>query len=235
MNAKSVIIRGAIASFILNSAFLTAVAGAQIVSHSKNIVIEQPANLPELAQQPGIAFQLYTESGDGSAYLYIEQQNGGCLVVLDVSDPGHVKMVRSVHLAVPGPFDFAQSLGNSSILLRFHNNQGVAVLDLHKAKAPVLKTVDGLKYTGHAEPLGDSAYLMTSELQMDRQAASRDYQVIDASNPVNPSVLYTAKLVNDMASRAETGTTFLLGSDGLTIIRRPSVEDEYLRAQRATN
>jgi hypothetical protein len=33
--------------------------------------------------------------------------------------------------------------------------------------------------------------------------------------------------MTDKTTRDETGTTFLLGSEGLTIIRGPRVEEEY--------
>lgn len=227
MNTKSLTFVTVITSFFLGGALLTGTAKAEIVSHSKNLIIEQPANLPELAQRPGISFHLYTGSGDGNAYLYVEQHNGQRLVVFDVTDPGHVKTVRSVNLSVPAPFEFAEPVGASSILVRFQGNQGVAVLDLHKAKAPVLKTINGLQYSGRAEPLGESTFMMTSDPQMDLSPVSRDYQVVDASNAANPVLLYTANLVTRTITRGETGTTFLLGQNGLTVIRRPRVEEEY--------
>ena len=232
MNTKAAI---ALTSLFLGSALLMGTAKAEVASHSKNIVIEQPTDLPELAQRPGIAFHLYTETGDGSAYLYVEQHNGERLLVFDVTDPGHVKMVRAVTLSVPGPFDFADELGVSSVMVRFRNNQGVALLDMHKAKAPILKTIDGLQYIGRTEPLGDSAYLMVNDRVLNQQRTSRDYQVIDGSHPANPTLLYTAKLINETITRDETGTTFLLGADGLTIIRRPHAEEEYEAEQRPTN
>jgi hypothetical protein len=173
MNTKSVF-PATITSFFLGSVLLAGTAEAQIVSHSKNLVIEQPTNLPELAQRPGIAFYLNTESGDGNAYLYVEQHNGLRLVVFDVTDPGHVKMVRAVNLSVPAPFEFAGPTGTSSILVRFNNNQGLAVLDLHNAKAPELKTVNGLQYTGYAEPLGESAFMVTNNPSMKAASVSRD-------------------------------------------------------------
>jgi hypothetical protein len=235
MNTKSRIFPAAITSFFLGSALLAGTASAQIVSHSKNLVIEQPANLPEFAQRPGIAFHLYTESGDGNAYLYVEQHHGQRLVIFNVTDPGHVKMVRTVNLAVPAPFEFAEPVGTSAILVRFDNNQGVAVLDLHKAKAPVLKTIRGLQYSGHAEPLSQSTFMVANNPPMDTANVSRDYQVVDASNAANPVLLYTANLVTRTITRDETGTTFLLGQNGLTIIRRPRVEEEYQAEQRASN
>ena len=231
MLTKSRIFPAVIASFLLGSALLAGKAKAEVVSHSKNLIIEQPANLPELAQRPGIAFHLYTESGDGSAYLYVEQHNGQRLVVFDVTDPAHVKTVRSVSLAVPAPFEFAEPVGTSAILVRFDNNRGVAVLDLHKAKAPVLRTVSGPQYSGHAEPLGESTFMVTNNPPMDLAKVSRDYQIVDASSAANPVVLHCANLVTRTITRDETGTTFLLGQNGLTVIRRPRVEQEYQAEQ----
>jgi hypothetical protein len=235
MTTTSPVFNKTIAAIFLSSALLVGTAKAQIASHSKDIVIEQPTNLPELAQEPGIAFQLYTESGDGSAYLYIEQQNGARLVALDVTDPARVKIVRTVSLSVPGPFDFVQPLNDSAILVRFRNNMGEAALDLRKAKAPALRPLSGLQHFGHTEPLGDSAFLMVDEARVEGQPAPRDYQVVDTSNPANPTLLYTAKLVGSIITRNETGTTFLLGLDGLTIIRQPRVEERYQEEQSYTN
>jgi hypothetical protein len=127
-----------------------------------------------------------------------------------------------------------QPLRTSAVLVRFRNNLGEAVLDLHKANTPVLRTISGEQYSGRTEPLGSSAFLMVDEVRMEGRATPRNYQVVDTSNPSNPAVLYTAKLVNCTLTRKETGTTFLLGSDGLTIIRQPQVEQEYQLAQRAS-
>jgi hypothetical protein len=231
MLTKSRIFPAVITSFFLGGALLAGTAKAEGASHSNNLIIEQPANLPELAQRPGIAFHLYTESGDGNAYLYVEQHNGQRLVVFDVTDPGHVKMVGNVSLPVPAPFEFAEPVGTSSILVRFYNNQGIAVLDLHNAKAPVLKTVNGLQYTGYAEPLGESAFMVTDNPSMNPARVSRDYQIVDASNATNPVLLYTGNRVVQTITRDETGTTFLLGQNGLTVIRRPRVEQEYQAEQ----
>lgn len=231
MNTKARIFPAALTSLLLGGALLAGTAKAEIVSHSKNLIIEQPTNLPELAQRPGIAFHLYTAAGDGNAYLYVEQHNGQRLVVFDVTDPRHVKMVRSVSLSVPAPLEFAEPVGTSAILVRFYNNQGAALLDLHKAKSPVLKTISGLHQPGHAEPLGESTFIVANDAPIDTKRAPRDYQIVDASNTTGPAVLYTETLVTRMITRDETGTTFLLGQNGLTVIRRPRVEQEYLAQQ----
>jgi len=235
MYTNSISLFRTIGAFLLGSIALSGTAKAQIVSHSKDVVIEQPANLPESAQEPGIAFYLNTESGDGRAYLYIEQQNGDRIAVLDVSDPGHVKLVRNVALSVPGPFEFSQEMGPSSILIRFKNNRGTAVLDFHKAKMPVVRTLGDQQFSGRVESLDRATYLMIDDRAFSLQSSPRDYQVIDTSNPRGSARLYTAKLVVDSVTRDETGTTFLLGSEGLTIIRHPQIEEEYAAEQRPTN
>ena len=42
-----------------------------------------------------------------------------------------------------------------------------------------------------------------------------------------PTQLVTVKDVKHRVTNDETGTTFLLGSDGLTVVRRLPVEEEY--------
>jgi hypothetical protein len=235
MSLKCTFFTGLIAAAILGLTPLGAMAKAPTVSHSKDIVVVLPGSLPELAHRHGIAFQLYSGSSDGSCYLYIEQHMGERLLVLDVTDPAHIKQVMAVPLNVPGPFDFVRTLGSAAILIQFRNNLGLALLDVHKPKTPRLKRVGAFPYSGHTESLGDSAFLMVSEPLMDVPVAPRDYQVVDTSNPAGPALLFTIKQVDEKIVRDETGTTFFLGADGLTVIRRPRVEERYKTAQAYTN
>jgi hypothetical protein len=235
MTIKSRLVSGAIVATILGIAPLVCLAEAKVVSHSKDIIVVLPTSLPELAQRQGIAFQLYSGSSDGKCYLYIEQHQGERLLVLDVTNPANIKLVNTEALTVPGPFDFVRTLGNSAVLLRFRNNHGTAVLDLRKPKKPALKAVAALTFTGHTESLGDSAFLMADEQATVMPSVPRDYQVADTSNPADPSLLYTVKKVNGNITRAETGTVFLLGSEGLTIIRHPREEAKYQDEESYTN
>jgi hypothetical protein len=227
MSIKPTLFCGAIAAAFLGVMPLGAVAEKLIVSHSKDVIVVLPAALPTLAQRYGIAFQLYSESGDGSCYLYIEQHQGERLLVLDVTDPAQIKQVKAVSLAVPGPFDFVRELRPWAILVHFRNNLGMAVLDLRKPKAPQLRPVNGLQFPARTESLGDSAFLMMDEQQMEVPVVPRDYQIVDTSNPADPALLFTVKQVSGEIARDETGTTFLLGSEGLTVIRHPQVEEKY--------
>jgi hypothetical protein len=214
---------------------LLSIAEAQVQSHSKNIVVVLPTSLPELARRPGIAFQLYSGSGDGKCYLYIEQHHGQRLLVLDVTDPAHIKQVNAISLSVPGPYEFVQTLANSTFLIRFGNHGGIAMIDLGKPNSPVLKGTSALYFPGPVEPMGRSGFLMAREPEFGSPATPRDYEVVDSSNPAGPSLLCTVKQVNAKIDRSETGTIFLLGSEGLTVIRRPQTEDRYKTDQSYTN
>jgi hypothetical protein len=234
MNTQLSTFSRALALSILGGTLLAVTAEAKIVSQSKDIVIEQPTDLPELARRMGIALQLYSETGDGSTYLYVEQHQGQRLLVLNVTDPTRIKMIAAVPLSAPAPFDFVGPVGGSSLLVRFRNNEGMAVLDLKHARLPVLSKVNGLQSSvfrlqasGPVEPLGESAFLTRSENLMEQPEYPRDYQVVDTSHPNSPVLLDTVRLVSCKLAREETGTMFLLGSEGLTIIRRPHVELQY--------
>jgi hypothetical protein len=50
---------------------------------------------------------------------------------------------------------------------------------------------------------------------------------MDVSNPEHPVPLATIKQVRHKLVDEETGTTYLLGSDGLTVVRRPRVEEDH--------
>jgi hypothetical protein len=54
-----------------------------------------------------------------------------------------------------------------------------------------------------------------------------DYQVVETANLREPNRVYEVKHVRQEVTNDETGTTFLLTADGLYLIRRPAVEEEY--------
>jgi hypothetical protein len=57
MTQTSPIFNRTIAGMLLSSALVLDTANAEVVSHSKDTVIKQPAGLSEPAQHPGIAFE----------------------------------------------------------------------------------------------------------------------------------------------------------------------------------
>jgi len=234
-NSSSRQFSGALSAILFGVLVLAGAAQAQVASRSKEIVIVKPASLPTPAQEPGIAMQLYSEAGGGNAYLYIEQNQGQHLLVLDVTDPVNVRMVGDVNLAVPGPFDFVGTSGRSALLISFRDNSGMAALDLRKPRTPTLKAAPNMQAPVYSEPLDGSVFLFAGHRTMEAPAIARNYRVVDLSNPAEPSLLWTAKQVIATLSREETGTTFLLGSDGLTIIRRPQIEEQYRYERAFTN
>jgi hypothetical protein len=199
---------------------------AEIRSKSQELIVVQPRDLPEVAQMPGNSLFLHSD-GSGETYLYIEQQQGARLTIFDVTDPSKIKLVESITLTVPGAFDFVRPLDGHGELVRFRDNKGVAVLDLHKAKAPSLRMINTLSDSGSTESLGETGFLMVNEPYNYVRATPRDYQVVDISLPSEPVLLATVKEVKHEVVKDDTGTTFLLGSEGLTVVRRTSVENDY--------
>jgi hypothetical protein len=199
---------------------------AEIRSKSQGLIVVQPRDLPEVAQMPGNSLFLHSD-GSGDTYLYIEQQQGARLTIFDVTDPSKIKLVESITLTVPGTFDFVRPLDGHGELVRFRDNKGVAVLDLHKVKSPSLRMISTLSDSGSTESLGETGFLMVDEPYNYVRATPRDYQVVDISLPSEPVLLATVKEVKHEVVKDDTGTTFLLGSEGLTVVRRTSVENDY--------
>jgi hypothetical protein len=199
---------------------------------ANNIVVVHPKELPELSRQSGDAMFLH-ETIDGKTLLYIEQNRGGRLVVLDVTDPAHVTGEGSVQLNARGPFDFVSELGERKELVHFRQSQKDAVLDLRKADSPALDGVQGLTLQGPAMLLGTEGFTVASQADAKADAstpAPRDYQVVDTAGSKEPALVCTVKQVREEITNAETGTTFLLANDGLYLIRRPVEEtSKWLR------
>jgi hypothetical protein len=187
---------------------------------SNNIVLVTPTDLPVLARQSGEAM-LLNDALDGRTFLYIEQDEGSRLAILDVTDPGHIKGAGSVQLDASGPFDFVSPVGNQGELVRFRQDDAEAVLDLRK-KTPSLKAVQGLTLTGPVTQLGNHGFTVSGHAPELRRAW--DYQVVDTANSRQTNQVFDVPQVREELTKADTGTTFLLTEKGLYVIRRPAVE-----------
>jgi hypothetical protein len=222
---------------LLRRTVIAIVATATVASsagYSKtpnNLIVVPPTDLPELARQPGEAMLLLHDTIDERTFLYIEQNQGSRLAILDVTDPGHVKGEGAVQIDVPGPFDFISTLGNRAEVVRFRQSMGRAVLDLHKLKLPTLTSVQGLTLQGTTLALGDDGFIVTS--QADALARStRDSQLFNASSSEDLNHVLDVKEIREDLTNPDTGTTFLLTQSGLYEIRRPVVEREHERRER---
>jgi hemolysin activation/secretion protein len=200
-------------------------AHAEIHSKSKELVVMEARDLPEQAQARGNSLFLHSDNA-GHTYLYVEQEQGKRLSVFDVTDPGRIKLAVSTMLPSEGAFDFVRTLGENAELVYFRDGQKVGVLDLHKTKQPVLRTLSIATNLDAAEPLGRSGLLATNESYEYIPAVSRDFQVIDISS-ANPTPLVTLKDVRHRLTNDETGTSFFLDNEGLSVVRRTNVENDY--------
>ena len=207
-------------------AVLTLTGHAEARNHPNKIILVRPEDLPELARVPGQAMLLHA-TGDGKTHLYIEQNHGARLAIFDVTDPAHVKEEGSAQVDAHGAFDFVSSLGDYAELVRFRNGPGEAVLNLHKAKVPTLTTIPDLDLQGSTERLGADGLIAADQPDAQSDANDPNYQVVDLSNPLHPNPVADVKQVLEKITNDETGTTFLLTANGLYLIRRPAVEEEY--------
>jgi hypothetical protein len=195
-------------------------AAAVHANPSNNIVLVPPTDLPVLARQSGEAM-LLSDALDGRTFLYIEQDEGSRLAILDVTDPGHIKGAGSVQLDTSGPFDFISPVGNQGELVRFRQDDEEAVLDLRK-KTPSLKAVQGLTLTGLVTRLGNDGFTVSGHAPELQRAW--DYQVVDTANSWETNQVFDVPQVREELTKADTGTTFLLTENGLYVVRRPAIE-----------
>jgi hypothetical protein len=202
---------------------------------SKTIVVESPSQLPELAQPAGEAMYLH-HTNDGQAFLYVETDKGQKLSILNVSDSAKSEAVAQVTIGAPGPFDCVQDAGDSAALVRFRHTSGFGLISFKKCKHPVLAQDSQLASAGSVEELGATGLLFTSAngFVVPHSTTPREYNVVDTTHASSPVLLATVSGVTQRLSRDETGTLFLLSDNGVTVVRRPRVEEDYAAQVRAT-
>ena len=94
-------------------------------SHEQStLLMMKPADLPGSARIAGDDMYLY--EGNAKTYLYIEQDGGKHLLVLDVTKPEKVSVAAETQLAVDVPYDFVCPLGGDSVLIHFRTGNGQA-------------------------------------------------------------------------------------------------------------
>jgi hypothetical protein len=200
-------------------------AQAEIHSKSKDLVVLEPRDLPKQAQLKGDALLLH-ENNEGVTLLYIEQLEGTQLSVFDVTDPSRMKLVVSTELPHHEPFDFVRPLGDNAELVYFPSERKLGVLDLRHARQPSLHAINASSDLATAERLDESSLLATNTAYNLAPQDVDDLQIVDISSE-EPKVLVTIKGVNQRVTNHETGTIFLLGSEGLTVIRSLTIENDY--------
>lgn len=185
------------------------------------IILASPQSLPELARQNGEAMLLH-ETGDGRTFLYVEQDRGARLAIFDVSDPSDIKAQGSIHLDASGPFDFVAASGDHAETVRFRESQSEAVLDFHKASAPAIKTRQALTLPTAAE---------RADSVDDDERPNAYGAVAVVANLQQPTRAFDVEGVRAQLTNKDTGTTFLMTADGLYVVRRTMLEQEYAAHQ----
>jgi hypothetical protein len=221
-------LRNTIVNLFVGAVFAAAfTVNADAKANSKSIVVVSPAELPELAQRNSEAMYLH-QTGNGRTLLYLEQDGGRRLAILDVSDPAAIHLLTQASVSAPSPYDFVRSLSDSAVLVRYRYHYGFAVINLRKAKHPVLTFTPSLENASESEGFGPSGLLMTPTKGPD--SSDPRYVVFDVSRPSHPELLGTVAGVRQRVEKADTGTLFLLSNGGLTVIRRLDVEEDYKTA-----
>jgi hypothetical protein len=207
---------------LFSAALALTVAFHQADAYVKTNLVVQPIAATTDAQD----LMLHADD-NGSTFLYVEQQQGALLSVYDVTDPAQIKLDASVETGARGSYNFVSAMGNSE-LIAFRDGSGSGVIDLRKAKAPKLSTIAGALPTA-TETLGDAGYLASSSQTgpaTEPAVEPRSVQVVETAATA-PLVVSTVASVTRQVARPETGTTFLLGQNGVTVIRQVAKERAY--------
>jgi hypothetical protein len=208
------------ASLTAAAAAILSACAAQ-AGNAANVVVVPPSALPQSSRENAEAMMLH-ETASGRTYLFIEQEQGTKLAVLDVTNPARIKAEKTVGLSAPGPFDFVSEVGTRAELIRFRGTGQEAVLDFHKAKVPTLDMRPELTVMGRAIQLGEDGVMITD--QRNEVTAPARYQIVDSASSVPNQPIADVKGVKQEITNTETGTTFLLAEAGLYVVRRPTVE-----------
>jgi hypothetical protein len=190
---------------------------------SKAIVVESASDLPELAQRPSEAMYLQ-HTGAGQAILYLEQDQGRKLAILDVTDPANIRAVGQASINAPSPYTFVQGMDDSAVLIHYRNRLGFAVINFKNYKQPALKNEPDYLHPANAESYASTA-----------AAGDTQYEVVSISDPASPKPLATIQAVIQRVDREQTGTIFLLTDSGLTIVRCLAAEREHQIAAQQKN
>lgn len=223
--------------FCITSAIVVAGAPALCAANypSKNIVVSSPAASPALAQCGAEAMYLH-DLGDGRTLLYVEDQGGRSLSILDVTTPGAIKIVGHAEIAAKGPFDFVSDVTDNGTLIRYRAGSGFALIDLMHWKHPSIVERPELTNAIRAEAIGTGGVLLSSGDVLPKMARlPQSYDVVDTSNLSKPRNLATIPMVSQRLLKSDTGTLFLLGPAGITVVRRLGAEQRAAQAANPSN
>lgn len=217
------------ATTVLLSTVGTQSTAAALAFTKPTLTIAKLATRSSIAQNPSQDLLLRAD-GNGSIYLYVEQQQGALLAIFNVTNPEDMKLVASTSTKAHGAYNFVAPVKDGE-LVTFRDGSGTALLDLHRPKAP--------RFSVSAKPV---AYAVCptcsspmsgnqrqdqgqSELQVDPSIQPRNVQFVSSGR--HPRVLASLSNVTRLADRTETGTVFLLADGKVNVVRSHSAELQY--------
>jgi len=203
----------------------TVTVQASTQTRSRSIVVELPSDLPEMAQRKSEAMYLH-DSEVGQTVLYLEQDQGRTLAILDITDLGTIRALPQVSIGARSTYDFVKNFGDT-VLIQYRDHSGFAIISFKRYKQPVLVEAPEFQQAAHTEALGRDGLLLASTSRTSAPIEDPQYEVFDVSNPSKPVKLATVTGVKQRLDRAATCTVFLLSDTGLTVIRRPNVEQDH--------
>ncbi len=218
------------ATTVLLSTVGTQSTAAALAFTKPTLTIAKLATQSAIAQNPSQDLLLRAD-GNGSIYLYVEQQQGALLAIFNVTNPEDMKLVASTSTKAHGAYDFVAPVKDGE-LVSFRDGSGTALLDLHKPKAPRLAV--SAKPVAYAVCPTCSSLMVSgpqrqdqsqSELQMDPSIQPRNVQFVSSGR--HPRVLASLSNVTRLADRTETGTVFLLADGKVNVVRSHSAELQY--------
>lgn len=212
---------GAALFFLLSAPFASA---KEHGNHDHDsLVLMTPNDLPADARAPGEDMYLY--EGNARTYLYVEQDGGKRLLVLDVSDPNKISEVSDAQISTDVPFDFAGPVDGASVLIRFRTKSGEPSewgrIQLNRPASPRLVTWD--QSAGDiVDPLNNRTFDVEISL-LPNHSATGSFQIVDVSRSEPPS-LATIPGVKKILTDPEQGHKFYLASNGVWVLRNLAVE-----------
>lgn len=191
-----------------------------------DIQIVPASALPAQTQQPAQDVLLYSNLSF-DAWLYLEQKDGSLLLVLDVSEPSNIRLVATVFTGLTKPFDLVPVPNKKYAIARFRDGSGEELLDLSLPRAPRLTaasmqfdkpraTESSVTYPGVELRVGDSV-----------AGEGQDVGIVQPGKA--PLLIATVPHVTHRTFRPATGTLFLIGEQGLTVVRQHSAELAWKR------
>jgi len=199
-----------------------------------SLVLMSPKDLSVDMTTSGDDIYLYEQNA--KTYLYVEQDSGKRLLVLDVTNPQEIKRVATVSMAVGEAYDFVRPLGTDSVLVRFHGEDSAGSrwgrLELRKPMSPGLSTWQ--QDSGDILDAVNNQMIDAGWVKEDRSASTHPYSVVDTSYD-EPRLLGTIPGVRKTLSDEGRGHKFYLASDGVWILRNLVAERAYVSESNPAN